>query len=740
MRVPVLLVALLGTFPSLVVAQTFGGITGEIRDGSGSVVAGVSVVLLNPATGGERKGTTNDDGLYGFPAVPPGTYEVNISASGFQSMTRRGIELQVQQTARIDFTLQIGQVNAVVEVSAGTPLLTTEDATVGTVIENRRIVDLPLNGRNVLGLVFLSPNVTAGFGNSNVGATGDRGTFSSISIAGARPTFNHYTLDGLENTYVEGNSYAFLPSIDALQEFKIQTGVYPAEFGREIGQINISTKAGGNEYHGTLFEFLRNSSLDARNYDFLPSRPPRDPFRWNQYGFTLGGPVRIPKLFDGRNRLFFMSNFEGFRQRRQIRIFSDVPSAAMRGGDFGQISPALYDPATRTRQGSTITAQPFPNRIIPANRLSGRSVQLLDFLPKPNQAGGSLSANFQLGRSSLIDRDQFNQRVDFIESISSNWFGRYSRSNELALNPGLFLNGGKTVNDPWQAMIANTRILSPTLVNDFRFGVSRFSNNGVGELAFVRNVGSELKIPGVAELAPDGWGLPTITYAGLSGFGGTPGGTIRYATTFQWVDNLYWMRGKHSIRAGAEVRRDRWNASSYTFGQGQFDFFGTATQNPASPAGTGYAFAEYLLGYIGNARAGVTQAFAQFRATSQAYYIDDSWKVRPNLTLTLGLRYEYTPPFYDRSGKWVNAHIPFLDRQANVADQSRHPTLVRIGSGDFYEGVGFRFNPAIRVARDGRLGRVGVFPDRNDFAPRLGIAWSPTSRWTVRGGGGVFYS
>jgi len=244
----------------------------------------------------------------------------------------------------------------------------------------------------------------------------------------------------------------------------------------------------------------------------------------------------------------------------------------------------------------------------------------------------------------------------------------------------------------------------------------------------------------VAKLAPDGWGLPTITYSGLSGFGGTPGGTIRYSATFQWVDNVSWVHGKHAFRFGGEIRRERWNASSYTFGQGQFDFFGTATQNPASPVGTGYAFADFMVGYMGNSRAGVSQAFAQFRATDHAYYVDDSWKALPNLTVTLGLRYELSPPWYDKSQKWINGYIPYLDRESNVRDQSRHPVLVRIGSGDFYQGVGFRFNPAIQVTRDGRLGRSGVASDYTNFAPRLGIAWSPSSRWTVRTGAGFFYS
>jgi len=195
-----------------------------------------------------------------------------------------------------------------------------------------------------------------------------------------------------------------------------------------------------------------------------------------------------------------MSNYEGFRQRKQLRVTSDVPSVAMRSGNFSQIAAPIFDPASHVQQGGTITAQRFPNNVFPQSRLHRTSIRLLDFLPEPNQPGSSFSANFQLGKSSLIDRDQFNQRIDFVESAESTWFGRYSWSSELSLNPGLYLNGGKSVNDPWQALISNTRTLSPNLVNDFRFGVSRFSNNGVGELAFVRDELSELNIPGVGKL------------------------------------------------------------------------------------------------------------------------------------------------------------------------------------------------------------------------------------------------
>ncbi|MEX2264932.1 MAG: carboxypeptidase-like regulatory domain-containing protein [Bryobacteraceae bacterium] len=722
--------------------QTFGEITGEVRDSSGAAVQGATVIVTSQATGASRSVTTNEAGVYSFPALQPGSYGLKVEMPGFRTIARGDLGLQVQQTARADFTLEIGQVTEVVEVSGGAALLTTENATVGTVIENRRIVDLPLNGRNFLQLVALSPNVSFGFGSGgSTGAQGGLRSSTMISVSGQRAAFNHFTLDGLENTNVEANTYVFLPSIDALQEFKVQSGIYPAEFGRASSQINVSTKAGGNDYHGTLYEFLRNEKLDATNYAFTTFRPERDPFRWNQYGFTLGGPVWIPKVFDGRNRLFFMSNFEGFRDRKQLRRVANVPSSAMREGNFGGIQQQLFDPVSHARQGNTIVAQPFPGNLVPRNRIHAASIRLLDYYPEPNRPEFGLVSNFQAGQSRAVDRDQFNQRVDFIESSASNWFGRYSWANEVQLLPGLKLNGTQILNKPWQAMISNTRVLSPSFVNESRFGVSRFTNANTNELAFQQDVMRELNIPGIVLQPAEAWGTPLISIAGFSGFGAPTGGpNVTYASTFQWVDNVSWIRGKHSFRFGLEVRRDRWSGSQYTFSRGEFVFEGPATQNPASPSGTGYGFADYLLGYCRLCRAGVAQALAQFRGTSQYYYIDDSWKVRPNLTISFGLRYENTPPWYDRSGRFVNVHIPAFDRTPNVQDLSRHPTLVRVGSGDFYENVGLRFNPAIQVARDGRLGPRGVMTDNNDFAPRLGIAWSPTPKWTVRTGGGIFYS
>src|SRR5258706_7449447 len=265
--------------------------------------------------------------------------------------------------------MQVGQVSESVEVRSSATLLVSEDATVGTVIENKRIVELPLNGRNYLQLVSLAPNVSTGF--SSQGQAGARQggirAAQAISVAGQRTNFNHYTRDGIENTDPNFNTFVVMPSIDALQEFKVQTGVYPAEFGRQTTQINVLTKSGTNQYHGTLFEFFRNDKMDANPYSFTSIRTTKDPFKWNQYGFTLSGPVRIPKIFNGKDKLFFMGNYEAFRKRGNTTGLYSLAPTAVQSGAFTRITRRIYEPKTRAyaADGKTITALPFSNNAIP---------------------------------------------------------------------------------------------------------------------------------------------------------------------------------------------------------------------------------------------------------------------------------------------------------------------------------------------------------------------------------------
>src|SRR5881296_3636063 len=282
-----LFLVILSVLPAI--AQTQASISGVIHDSTGAVIPGVMVTVTNPATNFTRNAISNEAGVYNFPVLQPGKYNIKVELPGFRTITQNDVELQIQQSARIDFTLQVGEVSQTVDVSGTAALIATENATVGTVIENKRIVEMPLNGRNFLQLVSLSPNVSYGFSDSTqaISRQGGARAQQNISVSGQRSEFNHFTLDGVENTDVNFNTYVFLPSIDALQEFKVQTGIFPAEFGRATTQINVSTKPGTNQFHGTLFEFLRNDKLDAKQYAFAGTRPPKDPFKWNQYGFTL---------------------------------------------------------------------------------------------------------------------------------------------------------------------------------------------------------------------------------------------------------------------------------------------------------------------------------------------------------------------------------------------------------------------------------------------------------------------
>src|SRR5450432_536781 len=505
---------LCGTF-GMAPAQTFGEITGEVKDPSGAVTPNVSVTVTNTATNVARSTVTNTSGVYSFPDLVPGTYQVKVTASGFDTVVKTGIELQVQQAARVDFDLRVGQSTQTVEVSGLAALLTTETATVGTVIEEKRITDLPLNGRNFFSLVALSPNVTYGFTPAAQAAGREGGSRSAltISLAGGRATWSNYTLDGITNTDVDFNLYIVLPSVDALQEFKVQSGIYPAEFGREVGQVNVSTKGGTNQYHGTVFDYLRNDALDARNYDFVNTHPAKSPYRQNQYGYTLGGPIQIPKLFNGKNRLFFLSNYEGFKTRTSTVTQATVLTAAMRAGDFSQVPTQLMDPLTRVGSGTSATAQPFAGNQIPVSRFDKNSVFLMSkYMPLPNvaqTASGLPNRNYQYAANTPVNKDQVTERIDFNQTASSQWFGRYSWTDESTLSPGLTVDGSTLYTRASQWVLANTHIISPTKVNEARFGYNSLFNVIGQQLAGIEDVDSEIGVP-LKITDKNSWGIPNI--------------------------------------------------------------------------------------------------------------------------------------------------------------------------------------------------------------------------------------
>ena len=777
MRRLVALVGWLCFVSGMASAQTFGAITGVVQDPSGANVPNAPVTVTNSATNVARSTTTNNEGLYSFPDLPPGVYNVKVSMPGFDTVVKTDILLEVQQTARVDFSLTVGQSIQSIEVGANVALLATENATVGTVIEERRIMDLPLNGRSYFSLVALSPGVTTGFVPAAQAAGrlgGSRGALT-IAVTGGRSTWENYTLDGITNTDIDFNTYILQPSVDALQEFKVQSGIYPAEFGRELGQVNAATKPGTNEYHGAAWEFLRNDKLDAVPYDFASATrsatnppPVKAPYRQNQYGYELGGPIRIPKLFNGKNRLFFMSNFEEYNSRNTSpQIITTLP-AAMRNGDFSSLLSSgfvIYDPNSRT--GNTIaqvvaSQSPFPGNIIPASRISpGTQLLLSKWYPLPNlpqTTAGLPFHNYQYGLYIPLDKDTLTERIDFNESSKSQWFGRYSWNDEsTVLNTGQITVDGETLyTRASQWVLSNVRTISPTKVNEARFGYNSLFNNITQQLAGKENVNTELHMP-VAPTDPNSFGIPNISLAqNLASFGNPTSSPFQINDKYyQWTDNFSWVIGKHSLRFGGEFRYNQFPQIGNEFPRGQF-YFSSQYTNQVTPSGGGtggYTGADFLLGDTYDAIIAVSLAQADFRNHEWAAYIDDTWRIAPKLTLSLGFRWEVSQPLLDAAGLEPNVQLQQpLPNQANVPNLALHPVFVRTGSGDFYQGINFRYapywsanggipgSPPLQTVRDGRMGTRLINTNYHDFAPRIGIAYSPNGKWSFRTGIGIFYS
>ncbi len=399
--------------PALWAQTATATISGAVTDPQSAPVAGAQVGVRNLATGQTRSITTGSDGFFTVSALPPGSYDVTVEMQGFKTEVSKNILLQVDQLARLSVVLQIGNLNEQVTVEALAPQVQVDDASVGQVVDNKKIVDLPLNGRQFLQLASLAPGISTDAGYSCVRQAGMRfgAAAANISANGLRAEDNNYLLDGVSNIDGDYNIIVISPSVDTLQEFKIQTNAYSAEFGRSAGaQINAVTRSGSNRVHGSLYEFLRNNVFDARNY-FAPASQPNPPYRQNQFGVSLGGPVWVPKIYNGRNKTFFFFNYEGLRIRQAQSKVSSVPTAALRTGDESSEGKPIFDPLTTVSSGSSFVRQPFPNNVIPSNRLDPAAKNLLGYYPLPNVGGGVVN-NYVDSQSRQTDSDQFTIRVD----------------------------------------------------------------------------------------------------------------------------------------------------------------------------------------------------------------------------------------------------------------------------------------------------------------------------------------
>ncbi len=758
-----------------------GTVTGIVTDASGALIPAADVTVTNVDTNVARVTTTTATGDYAVTGLLPGRYSVAVAKAGFRRASVPAFELQVDQKARVDMKLEVGDISQAVSVQDVAPLLESESSSVGQVIENRRVQELPLNGRLFLDLTILTPGVT--FTKSDMEAfqevreVGRRVTMQ-YSVSGARAQDTNFLLNGATNTEPDFNTFAAVPSIDEIQEFKVMTNSYTAELGRGSSQINVTTKSGTNALHGTAYDFFRNDVLDAKNYftDVLAGPgTPKPPLRYNQFGGTLGGRIK-------RDKLFFFGSYEGLRRPSGAIQTDTVPTEKARSGDFSDYGMPIYMPHTTSinAQGQTVnlfypnnslpagcfnpdprTNIPWPGMKIPTACQNPAMTQYLSsYVPLPSRTD-TIEGNLVGVVSSPITYDQAAGRLDYLINSNMNLWGRYSWGREDSPQSSLIPKGGSVDGvKTYTANIHHSWTISPRMVNDLRASFLRFAASREGNLAFKTNVAQELGIPGISSI-PEDWGMPDITGSGDSFLGQI--GETAYGHPLHNIDNIFeygddwsWNHGKHLVKAGVSLRREQLNVLAHNRARGVFVFpsFATAPVTVNADGSTsfdttsgGVSVAALLMGLTNNASSAAGDSTVHLRRWAQAYYIQDDFKVSRNFTMNIGLRYEYGPLWHDTTDHFVTADLS----NGTMTTAPSTAILVRPGTGDPYAGFPANIHldndpnspTYLPVVRDNRFTNALVFPDRTNWGPRLGLAWTPGfghNKLVLRAGAGIFYT
>src|SRR5919205_3924669 len=726
-----LLLLLSASAPALRAQVNNASVTGLVTDATGAVVTGASVTLKNKATNVETTGTTDSSGYYTFATVPIGEYTVTVERQGFKRVVVEGVKLEVGQKARVDAALEVGAVTEVVNVTS-TTLLTTQEATTGGVIENRMVEQLPLSGRNWDDLVSLVPGVQVDRYTEEGGGTAN-GRTGGANVHGIRSLQNNFVLDGVDNNSISENVQELTtqiarPSVDSIQEFKVSTNPYSAENGRSPGAlISVVTKSATNAFHGPLYEFPRNRVFDANNFfnNRAGGRKPQN--IQNQFGGNLGGPVV-------KNQAFFFFNYEGTRIRKGATRLGNVPLPNEIRGDFSNAAAVanripggyakLFDRVGDCRALVPSAFNPdgsFINNQIPAQCLDPLAQKVLALLPAPNvvPASGPLNLNNFIRNPGITDdTDSYTGRFDWQQSTKNSFFVRYTLSDRFRYVPGIFggiVDGtGSSANGRLNmkgqsAAIGWTRIVSARLINEFRLVWGRNNSLAVQD-PFGLNTLADFGILGVPDSPLYSGGLPGIS---ISARGGTPllGGQSGFdrlgspdflpksqrTNQFQWTDNVSLTYGPHQLKFGGDLRAPMRNIYlDVPSLRGTLNFDGNRT---------GIGLADFLLGYPSGAQL-ANPAVVDSRLKMYSGFLQDDWKATPKLTLNLGLRYDYATWPYEASGRLTN-----LDPE-----------------------TGQLFTPA-----NSPVGRRLIRPDRNNFAPRVGLAYQLTPATVLRAGYGRFY-
>ena len=711
-------------------------IEGTVLDPAGAAVPNAKLDAVDTSTGLEVHTTGAADGRYSFPSLPPGgPYTITVQANGFSIERRAGITLLVNQALRLDFSLKIGTASETVQVTGAAPLVESTTASMGQVVTSQNIVDLPLNQRNTYSLVFLAPGVQG-----DVSFTYNSDNFS---INGGRPGTTDMLVDGIPSAPNLANpivGIAVFPSVDAVQEFKVQTNMYSAEFGRSgSGIINIIYKSGTNAFHGTLYEFLRNSDLDANSFFSNLNGTPLPNFKRNQFGGSIGGPVEIPRVYKGKNKTFFFFDYEGLRQGAAATLQTTVPTALQRIGNFSQTFNSsgqlvtIYDPTTTVSQGTGYVRSPYPGNMIPAERLDPVAKNIVNYYPLPNQPGALYTGvnNYYVASNNVLNSNSIDTKVDEDLTDRSRFFARYSR--QTLNNPApVYLpasirmaqnapdNQAQTNNS---AALDYTLTLSPSDLLEMRYGFARiklnyqsislgFDPTTLGFPTYIAANADHLLFPGIAATNYYSLGNPQ------QGDTRDPG----FETHILAVENSR-ILSAHTLRFGVESRLLRSNDTESGSSTGNFSFTQAITQGPnpnAASTTAGNAIASLLVG-VGN---GSILIDSKDDATQSHYYgafIQDDWKVTRRLTLNLGLRYDLDIPRTER-----------YDRMETFNETIPSPLAGPAGIAGLRGGTVF-------VGVNG-AGRRQFDPRYTNFDPRFGFAFQATPNTVVRGGSGIFYA
>ena len=710
-----------GFAPRISAQVEAGRLVGRITDVQNAVIAGAAVTARNTGTNITQNAVTDGSGNFVITPVAAGNYLLSITAPGFQTTTTNPIVVQVGQIVREDLQLQVGASSTTVQVNTTAPLLNTDSATVGTVITNKQLTDLPLNGRGFFRLAELTPGAALLPPTGNSLAIRPEVVDGNV-ISGIRGSATSFLLDGVDVSEQHQGGTFIQTSIDALQEFSIQQSPYSAEYNRGGAFFNATTKSGTNQFHGVLFEFIRNEKLDARNYFALT----RQILKRNQFGADLGGPVLIPKLYNGRDRTFFFVNYEGQRLRQGLIVNTIVPNAAQRGGNFG--NKTIYDPRLTTTVNGKVVRVPFANNTIPVDRLSPAALLIQNYLPLPNTAAGTFSAV----PSQAIDFDQYVVRLDDVIHAHNRLFARwiYVTNRESDPNNAPALKTASLTSIGQDIAVGLTTTFGANKINEARV---HYLPSHVRLSAFLQGPDYNAQF-GVSGFTPQlrpgtGGSFPDYSWSGYSSLQGSafdqrPKSQDRKAV--EGTDNFTVLKGRQSLKFGVFFRYYQWLGYDSQTYAGQFTFNGNET---------GDAYADFLLGYPSQvARAYPAANFGGQQIYKQFFFQDDI-RVSDRLTINAGLRYEYSP--------WLNGY----KGQIGTFDPSLAKPIIVSGSGAVPDLTSQPAAPAayqffgqyIQTSSQAGLPSNLTYTDTTQFGPRLGIAYSLSRRTVLRGGFGIFY-